>query len=193
MSYQPVFAHNWLESPHLENPYPLFAEARQTAPVFYSPIFNLWCVTRYRDVRTALSDPQRFSSKFLIRTPYTAPAEVTDVLSQAYSEEQILVNEDPPDHSRLLLFGAANHDDEIFVDPERFDIDRANKEQHLGFGRGIHFCVGATLARLEVRIAIRALAARIPSARLDPNYRPTYLPSLLHRGPQQLHLVWDRV
>lgn len=409
MTSQPAFAHNWVASPHLENPYPLFAQARQTAPVFYSPIFNLWCITRYRDVRAALMDPQRFSSKFLIRTPYTAPAEVTNVLSQGYPEEHILLNEDPPEHARtrhlvnqafaprriygmepkikllanqlidrfiddgqadlmaqlasplpmavlaelmglpnddldqikrwtedlimlvspevsperqiasargsvafqryleaqmnermaapsddllstlahvtfengerltvsqlisllftvifaghetttnligntvlqmftqpglweqiqaeparvpdaieetlridgpiramfrattedialdgatipagsqvLLLFGAANRDDEIFADPDRFDLNRANKEQHLGFGRGIHFCVGATLARLEARIALAALAERIPQARLAPGYRPAYLPSLLHRGPQGLDLVWDK-
>lgn len=409
MSLQPVFSHNWLESPHLENPYPLLAQARQATPVFYSPIFNLWCITRYRDVRAALMDPRRFSSKFLIRTPYTAPAEVMEVLSQAYPEEQILLNEDPPDHSRtrqlvnqafaprriygmepkikllanqlidrfiadgqadimaqlafplpmaviaeliglpsddltqikrwtedlimlnstessperqiaaargsvafqryleaqinerlrapgddllstltqfsfdngqrwtvsqlislllivifaghetttnlignlllqvfqqpelwrklqaepdrvpdaieetlridgpirsmfrittedvelggamipagsqvLLLFSSANRDDETFPDPERFDMDRPNKEQHVGFGRGIHFCVGATLARLEARIALTALAERIPQARLAPGYHPTYLPSLLHRGPQQLQLVWDK-
>jgi cytochrome P450 len=59
----------------------------------------------------------------------------------------------------LLLFGSANRDDHAFPDADRFDIHRA-PERQVAFGRGIHFCLGAVLARLEARIALKALLAR---------------------------------
>lgn len=59
----------------------------------------------------------------------------------------------------LMLFGSANRDDQAFPDADRFDIHRA-PERQVAFGRGIHFCLGAALARLEARIALRALLSR---------------------------------
>lgn len=61
--------------------------------------------------------------------------------------------------SVLLLFGSANRDDRAFPDAEVFDIGR-RPERHLGLGRGIHFCLGAALARMETRIALQALLSR---------------------------------
>jgi cytochrome P450 len=59
----------------------------------------------------------------------------------------------------LLLFGSANRDDHAFPDADHFDIHRG-PERQVAFGRGIHFCLGASLARLEARIALRALLTR---------------------------------
>jgi cytochrome P450 len=59
----------------------------------------------------------------------------------------------------LLLFGSANRDDHAFPDADRFDINR-RPERQVAFGRGIHFCLGASLARLEARVALQALLAR---------------------------------
>jgi len=56
--------------------------------------------------------------------------------------------------------GSANHDERVFADPERFDV-RRSPNPHLAFGHGIHFCLGATLARLEARIALSVLADRL--------------------------------
>jgi cytochrome P450 len=68
-----------------------------------------------------------------------------------------------PANSRvILLTGAANHDERAFPDPEYFDIHR-EIERHVGFGFGIHLCVGAALARLETRIAFEELLARYPN------------------------------
>jgi cytochrome P450 len=65
----------------------------------------------------------------------------------------------------LLVWGAANHDEREFDAPERFDVARPLR-RHLAFGQGVHFCVGAHLARLEARVAFEELLARIPDYRL---------------------------
>lgn len=61
--------------------------------------------------------------------------------------------------SVLLLFGSANRDDRVFPDAELFDIER-RPERHVALGRGIHFCLGASLARMETRLALDALLGR---------------------------------
>ncbi len=66
-----------------------------------------------------------------------------------------------------LCFGAANHDPEQFSEPDKFDISRADNH-HLGFGEGIHTCVGRALGRIEGEVAIRQLLQRIPKMRLQP-------------------------
>ena len=102
------FAFNPLESPHLENPYPLYARAQREAPIFFSPLFATWVVTRYEDVRAVLHDPRRFSSSYLFRTPVDPTPEVLEVLAHLSPEVGVLVNEDPPGHRRTrVLVGKA--------------------------------------------------------------------------------------
>jgi cytochrome P450 len=399
---------NRLEPPHLEDPYPLYARARREAPVFYSPEFGIWFITRYDDAWAVLKDTARFSSRFLMRTPADAPSAVSEVLREAYPELPMLVNDDPPSHTRtrslvgrafaprlvaalepsvraivtrlvdgfapdggadliaelaypvpieiictliglpaeagdqlkrwtedlvtlgapgtdgerqlacarssvafqrylegqiqarrsaprddlltalimaradgerplddaelvnllivlifaghetttnlignllvlllarpemlrairddptltddviteglridtpvqgmfrtateeaalggaripagaqvMVLFGSANRDEAVFSDPDQFAPGRSNNHRHLGFGRGIHACLGASLARLETRIVLDTVAERLPGLKLDAGRPPTYFPSLMHRGPQALHVVWS--
>ena len=94
------FSFNPLVSPHLENPYPLYAQARREAPIFFSPLFATWVVTGYEDVRAILHDPRRFSSSYLFRTPVDPTPEVLEVLAPLPPEVGVLVNEDPPGHRR---------------------------------------------------------------------------------------------
>jgi cytochrome P450 len=70
----------------------------------------------------------------------------------------------------ILFLGSANHDESVFTDPERFDITRKNL-RHMAFGTGIHFCLGAPLARLEGQIALRALLERFDNLQFDFDYR----------------------
>src|SRR5690606_17492672 len=65
-----------------------------------------------------------------------------------------------------LVFGAANRDPAVFDQPNTFDITRADNP-HISFGGGVHYCLGAPLARLELQIAIRTLIERFPTLRLD--------------------------
>lgn len=61
----------------------------------------------------------------------------------------------------LILYGAANHDENAFEDPETFEIDRPNQRAHYGFGHGIHYCLGNAVARLEIRCALQSLIEKI--------------------------------
>jgi cytochrome P450 len=76
-----------------------------------------------------------------------------------------------------LLFGAANRDPRVFAEPERFDVGRPNAAEHIGFGGGIHVCIGAPLARVELEESLRALVGRCPSLELaeEPQRIPAFV------------------
>jgi cytochrome P450 len=67
----------------------------------------------------------------------------------------------------LLLLGSGNRDERVWEQPDLFDIDRAWPTHHLGFGHGIHVCLGAALARLEMRVSLEEILARFPSYEID--------------------------
>ncbi|MGW5330075.1 cytochrome P450 [Streptomyces sp. NPDC004014] len=90
-----------------------------------------------------------------------------------------------------LWLGAANRDENVFSRPHVFDPAR-DPNPHLGFGRGIHFCLGAPLARLEGRIALGALLDRFPRLRTDPDNPPVFLASPEVSGPRFLPLLTGR-
>lgn len=87
-----------------------------------------------------------------------------------------------------MLFGSAQRDPRRFDDPDRFDIGRGDAS-HIGFGGGIHFCVGAPLARQEITTSLAGLAARF--AHLALVDEPTYEPTFVIRGLSALHLAND--
>lgn len=91
----------------------------------------------------------------------------------------------------FLCLGAANHEAAWFPAPSDFDMRRHNAARHISFGHGIHFCLGARLARLEGRIAIDALADRIPGLRLSAGQELRYAPNVTFRGPRELQVEWD--
>jgi cytochrome P450 len=88
----------------------------------------------------------------------------------------------------LLWIAAANRDVRQFTDPDVFDVSRDPNPQ-IGFGRGIHFCVGAPLARLEGRVALNILLDRFPNLRTDPAEAPVSIPSPNMTGVHKLPLL----
>ena len=86
----------------------------------------------------------------------------------------------------LLCWAAANRDPAHFADPDALRLDRRHPKDHLGFGRGAHFCIGAPLARLEARLMLEALLARTHALRLDGADRPVWAPSLFVRRLERL-------
>ncbi|MFI7640183.1 cytochrome P450 [Nonomuraea sp. NPDC049400] len=90
----------------------------------------------------------------------------------------------------LLSTDSAAHDESVFPDPERFLIDRPNAAEHMVFGYGIHFCVGAALGRLQLRTALDVLGRRLPHLRLVPGEPIAYRKSLVGRGLAALAVEW---
>lgn len=95
----------------------------------------------------------------------------------------------------MLCLGAANRDPRKFPDPHEFRPDRKNVREHIAFGRGIHTCAGAPLARVEGRITIRRLLDRLRDIRIDADQhgpmrrrRYAYEPTFLLRGLTELHI-----
>ena len=111
---------------------------------------------------------------------------VQTVFRNALRDTEVAGVRIPKGATVAALIGSANRDERRFGDPDRFDVAR-RPQGHLGFGFGKHFCLGASLARLEARVALEALVPRLGGLRKrDPE--PPRLDSFLVRGPARLVL-----
>jgi cytochrome P450 len=118
---------------------------------------------------------------------YDSPVQV--VFRQATQEVELEGGKLLAGATVLVLLGAANRDERKFPDPDRFDVER-NPQDHVGFGYGIHYCLGAPLARLEGRIALEALLFDCPSFTRVLAHTPR-IAAFLVRGPQTLPLRFE--
>lgn len=112
---------------------------------------------------------------------YEAPAQLLGRI--AAHDMEIGQTQVPQGDTMILLLAAAHRDPAANDDPERFDPDR-KAPRHLAFGRGTHFCLGAPLVRLEASLALTAVTARFPHARLGGE--PRYKPNVTLRGLAEL-------
>lgn len=97
----------------------------------------------------------------------------------------------PADALVWSLVGGAGHDEIRFPSPEVFDVTRGNAAQHISFGKGPHFCLGAPLARLATRIALEELYAHLPRLRVVDDPPVTYKPVLKNFVIDRMHVRWD--
>ena len=111
----------------------------------------------------------------------------TQGMFRVVRQEVTVAGVDIPAGSRVVvMYSAANRDTEVFKDPELFCPGRDGVTNHLAFGRGIHFCVGAALSRLEGKVVLEELARRLSSFDLAPGNTFEYHPSFLMRGLKRL-------
>lgn len=127
-------------------------------------------------VPTAIEESLRFLS------PFAAVGRATS------REAEIGGTTVPADQMLMVWIAAANRDPRQFADPDTFDVTR-HPNPHLGFGRGIHFCIGAPLARLEGRVAVNILMDRFPGLRTDPDAPPQFQPNPGMTGVRTLPLL----
>jgi cytochrome P450 len=89
----------------------------------------------------------------------------------------------------VLSFASANRDEEVFPDPHRFDIRRSNSRKQLTFGNGVHFCLGAPLARLEMKIVFEEFSKRFPRMRLVRPDTAKHMHTFVFRAPDALRVT----
>ncbi len=114
---------------------------------------------------------------------FDSPVQAT---SRFFREEIEIDGRRIPKGEEVALFlGAANRDPAVFAQPDRFDVAREEARQHLSFGHGIHFCLGANLARAEGQVALGALVRRFPGLSLSTDTLE-WRPGFLFRGVERL-------
>lgn len=112
-------------------------------------------------------------------------------LPRLVTEDTELAGVAIPKGSRVIvMFGAANRDSQTFGCPAEVDLDRSNGKAHLAFSWGIHLCVGSNLAREEMRIAFELLLSRLTDIKVADGHEPSYKPSLMLRGVDDLPLTF---
>ncbi len=161
----------------------------------HDPVTNLLCNTLLCLL------PRRDQWQALIDDPSLIPNAVEETLRfessqiawrRVTTEPTSLAGVDLPAGTRIFLnFASANRQPDRFDDPNTFNIHREDASRHISFGKGIHYCLGANLAKIEAVIALELLTERIPTLRLADDQQNTYFPNITFRGPDNLWVEWD--
>ncbi|MDV9189033.1 cytochrome P450 [Streptomyces sp. SR27] len=165
----------------------LIAGHETTVNLISNTVRNL--LTHPEQLAALRADPGLLDGTIEESLRYDGPVETSTF---RFTREAVTIGgtEIPAGQGVLVGIGALDRDPARFPDPARFDIRRETRG-HLAFGHGIHYCLGAPLARLEGRIALRTLLDRFPGLALDPEAEPwEWLPGLLIRGVRHLPVRW---
>jgi cytochrome P450 len=139
---------------------------------------GLWQLLRFPDQLALLREDAGLMDAF-IEESLRFESPVQGLARRATQDVELQGVKIPTDAMVIPRYGAANRDAEKFPDPDRFDIRRENAAQHLAFGLGTHFCVGASLARQEMKSTFGLLLERLEEIELDaPLPEPVHDPSL---------------
>ena len=99
----------------------------------------------------------------------------------------------PEGQLMMLIYAAANRDENQFENAADFEVERENAREQMAFSAGPHYCIGAALARMEIRVAFEEVLKRMKNFRLDPEYpAPKHQTSYILRGLEELHIVFDK-
>ena len=131
-------------------------------------------------------DPQRASS--IVEETLRLSTPVQGMFRVVRRDTTVTGVDIPAGARAVVMYSAANRDSSVFDEPQSFCPGRDGATDHLAFGRGIHYCVGAALARLEGRVALEELARRLSSFELDASNTFEYHPSFMLRGLKRLDL-----
>src|SRR3954464_3284646 len=180
---------------HDEDPDALAQE--EIASILFSLSFAGHETTNYligNMIRRLLEAPERWDA--VVADPALVPGVVEETLRHDTSvpfwrrrtkRAVTLGGVDIPEGATLFLWlAAAGHDPAVFDDPERFDPARPNAKRHLAFGKGIHFCIGSALGKLEAQLALEELTRRFPRLRLVDGQELESPPNISFRGPLAL-------
>ena len=145
-------------------------------------------------MRRLLEDPGRWDA--VVADPQLIPSAVNEILRYDTSvpawrrvtkRPVTLGGVDLPQGAKLFLWLAASgRDASVFPEPEIFDLQRSNSTKTLAFGKGIHYCLGAALGKLETQIALEGLTRRFPRLRLVEGQKLSFPPNISFRGPEAL-------
>jgi cytochrome P450 len=180
---------------HDEDPEALSEE--EIASILFSLSFAGHETTNYligNLVRRLLEDPARWDE--VVADPALIPGAVEETLRYDTSvpawrriakRTVTLGGVEIPEGSKLFLWLAASgRDASVFPEPDVFDLRRANARRHLAFGKGIHFCIGSALGKLEAQLALAELTRRFPRLRLVEGQELAFHPNISFRGPLTL-------
>lgn len=98
----------------------------------------------------------------------------------------------PKGSTLLLRYGSGNRDEEVFENPDTFDVTRKNSKRHVAFGQGIHVCLGMNLSRKEMYTAFPIIIDRLKNMRFAEENDFNYSPNVLLRGLDSLHIEFDK-
>ena len=99
----------------------------------------------------------------------------------------------PEGQLMMLIYAAANRDENQFENAADFEVERENAREQMAFSAGPHYCIGAALARMEIRVAFEEVLKRMKNFRLDPEYpAPKHQTSYILRGLEELHIQFDK-
>ncbi len=168
-------------------------------PEEHNPAFRAWSreITAHlpRDVTHLESFHQfQFYLKQMInerRAMLHPPDDLITRLMQTELEGSQLSNDEIAASKRMIIeLTSANRDEATWNNPDAFLLDRPNVHRHLAFGYGIHFCLGAELARLEARIVLEMLLNQFPTLRLALDFHYEPMAAEIMWGPKQLPVTW---
>ena len=162
----------------------LFAGHETTANLIGNGMFEL--LTHPDQLEHLKASPELTESAVTEMLRYRSSIPVT--FRRALKDTQFKRIQFQKDQGVLISLAAANRDPEVYTNPEQFDIQR-NEAPPVAFGHGIHYCLGAPLAKLEAEIAFQKLFEKMPNLQVK-NPEPDWVPSLAIRALNTLHLTY---